>query len=153
MKRFWLLLATGLGTGYAPVASGTAGTLVGIPIVWVMAKLFPPYALLIAAFILLLVGVRAARVAEEHFDKSDAGQIVIDEIVGYMIALYLVPVTFWTLAVGFFLFRFFDIVKIWPARGFDRAPGPWAVMLDDVAAGVYANVALQLLILFGLFSV
>ncbi|MCZ7583491.1 MAG: phosphatidylglycerophosphatase A [Deltaproteobacteria bacterium] len=66
-----------------------------------MAHCFPAYALLVAAFVLLLAGVKAAAVAEAHYGQSDAGQIVIDEVVGYMMAMYLVPVTCWTLAASF----------------------------------------------------
>ena len=149
MRRFWILIATGLGTGYAPIASGTVGTLVGIPAVYFIDKYYPHYMLLVAAVVLFFIGTRAAAVAEWWFEESDSHKIVIDEIVGYMLAMYLVPVSAKTLIIAFFLFRFFDIAKIWPAKYFDLRPGPWAVMLDDVCAGIYSNIAIHLLFWFG----
>ncbi|MCC6157420.1 MAG: phosphatidylglycerophosphatase A [Deltaproteobacteria bacterium] len=150
MQKFWLVLATGFGTGFAPVASGTFGTLVGIPVVWLFGLCPERYALLVGAIVLLLLGVKAAAVAEKHYGQKDSGKIVIDEIVGYMVTMYMVPVSWTTILAGFFLFRLFDVIKLWPARQIDQEMGGgWGVMLDDVAAGVYANVALQLLLVVG----
>ena len=151
MKRFWLVLATGFGFGYAPVASGTFGTLVGIPVVWLADRYLPPHLLLAAAAFVLAVGIKAADVAEAHYGKSDDGRIVIDEILGYMMTMYLVPVTWQSLVWAFFVFRFFDIVKIWPARNIDRhMKGGAGVMLDDLAAGVYSCMVMHVLMFFNI---
>ncbi len=140
-----LIIATGFGTGYAPVASGTFGTLVGIPIVWAMGGVHP-WGYMVATALLYFVGVVCSDFAEAYFQKADAGQIVVDEVVGYMVTMFLVPVTLTTLITGFFVFRFFDILKPWPARGIDQANlGGKGVMLDDVAAGIYGCIVMHII--------
>jgi len=149
MKRFLLVLATGFGTGFMRPASGTWGTLVGIPIVWLLRDVgwFWYGAITLAVF---LFGVKAAEAAEAHWREKDSSKIVIDEIVGYMVTMYMAPVNFWTLFWAFFAFRFFDIVKFWPARRIDRSKeGGWAVMADDVFAGLYANIVMLILCAWG----
>lgn len=77
--------------------------------------------------------------------EHDSGEIVIDEVVGMLIALLWIPPTFPNLAIGFLLFRVFDIVKVWPASTIDRrVPGGVGVVLDDVVSGIYANLLMQL---------
>lgn len=143
-EKIKLIIATGFGTGYAPVASGTFGTLVGIPLVWAMDGRHP-WGYMIFTTLLYFVGVVCADFGEAYFQKADAGQIVIDEVVGYLVTMFLIPVTVTTLIVGFFVFRFFDIVKFWPARSIDRAQiGGQGVMLDDVAAGIYSCIVMHL---------
>lgn len=94
----------------------------------------------------LMIGVWAADGAEKgYFRRHDVGNIVVDEFLGYFITMTLVPVTFTTLAVGFVVFRLLDIVKPQPAKHIDRKwPGGWGVVMDDVVAGIYANVLLQI---------
>ena len=143
MKMLKLIVATGLGTGYAPIASGTFGTLVGIPVVMLLS-LTHPIIYMLATVALLLVGIRVSDFAEEYYQESDSGKIVIDEIVGYMVTMLLVPVNWMTLTAAFFVFRFFDIVKFWPARAIDQGHmGGAGVMLDDVAAGLYGCILMQ----------
>jgi len=152
VNKFILAIATGLGTGYMKPASGTWGTLPGVALA-VFFSALSPFNYLVCTVGLLFIGAWAATAAEAHFGKKDAGQIVIDEVVGYLVTMFLIPVTFWNIVWAFFLFRFFDIVKFWPARQIDRAKsGGWSVMLDDVAAGIYANIALQLLVALGWFG-
>jgi phosphatidylglycerophosphatase A len=149
VNRFYLTVATGFGAGYLRPAPGTWGTLPGIPLYLLFTQM-TPLGYLLATTALFFVGVKAAGFAEQHFGKVDDGHIVIDEIVGYLVTMFLVPITFWNVVWGFFLFRFFDVVKPWPARGIDQAQaGGMGVMADDVAAGVYACVTLQLFCLFG----
>lgn len=144
MWKFWLIIATGLGFGYAPVASGTFGTLVGIPIVyWLSGHSTCTY--LWTTLILFIAGIYATSVAERHFERGDPGQVVIDEIVGYLVTMFLAPVTTTNVIVGFILFRFFDVLKPWPAKKFDQSHGAHTVMLDDVFAGLYAFATLHLL--------
>ena len=144
MNKIKLIIATGLGFGYAPVASGTFGTLVGIPIVWLLSY-SNPLVFMAATVALLAIGIPCSDYAESYFKKSDAGQIVIDEVVGYMVTMFLVPVSMTSLIVGFFVFRFFDILKPWPARTIDQAGmGGKGVMLDDVAAGLYGCILMHL---------
>lgn len=149
MKKFWLAYATGLGSGLAPVASGTFGTLVGIPIVIGLSAFFPPWVMLAVTAVMFFIGVYATKIAMAHYEKKDPGQVVIDEICGFMIAMYIVPLTWQHLLLAFLAFRVFDIIKPWPAYGFDKMDTPWGVMLDDIAAGVYANIVVQLVMFAG----
>ncbi|MBI5695240.1 MAG: phosphatidylglycerophosphatase A [Nitrospirae bacterium] len=138
-----ITIASGLGLGYSPFAPGTAGTLLGLP----LAYLFAGTGLYWYAALTLLVfaaGVWAAGRAEVIYGQKDSGRIVIDEVAGMLVTMYTLPVTPFYLVVGFFLFRFFDILKPFPARRIDqRMGGGLGVMLDDVAAAVYANLCLQ----------
>lgn len=144
-------VATCGGAGYFPVAPGTAGSLVGLGLV-VVAALLPfgrwEYSAVLgaatcAAFAL---GVWAAGQAEKFFGRVDPGQVVIDEVVGQMIAFLAKPPGGWPwLVAGFILFRAFDIMKPFPARQAERAPGGWGIMLDDVVAGLYSLLVLTAL--------
>ena len=149
-RRLALLLATGAGAGYAPVAPGTAGSAVGVLLHLPLAGLGPGlFAVTILA--LLFLGIWAAEEAERAFERKDDGRIVIDEIVGQLIALAplvaLAPRVdprspFW-LVTGFVLFRCFDIWKPGPARWAERnLRGGAGVVLDDVVAGGFAAVTL-----------
>lgn len=136
------------GSGRAPVAPGTAGSAAAALLLLLPGRVpglpawdRPLWGLAIAA--LFLLGVWATGRAEVRFGR-DPGIVVIDEAVGMMVTLYLLPNTVVALVAGFFLFRLFDIVKPFPVRSTERARGGWGVMLDDVAAGVYAHLALRL---------
>lgn len=148
MDRFITLLATWFGTGYSPLASGTVGTLAAIPFYLILARLpLPLYLLTTGAFTLLACW--AANHGERLFGEIDSGKIVIDEVAGYLITMAGVACTWQTVATGFFLFRFFDVSKIPPARFFDRrVKNGFGVVLDDVVAGIYACLVLQLLVRF-----
>jgi phosphatidylglycerophosphatase A len=134
--------------GYFPVAPGTAGSLVGVGIVLGLGLLpvapaWHSTAVAVAAILLMVVGAGAAGRAETFFGRVDPGQVVIDEVVGQMIALVAWPVAGWkTYMAGFILFRFFDIVKPFPARRCERIAGGWGIMLDDVVAGAYSLLVL-----------
>jgi phosphatidylglycerophosphatase A len=135
-------LASGLGTGYAPLAPGTAGSLLGLLVWWFWSGLNPWLQLsFIATFFFL--GVWAATLAEKDWGH-DAGKIVIDEVVGVWITLWLLPKSLLLFVLGFLLFRAFDIIKPLGARQSQKLPGGWGVMVDDLIAGVYANIVLQL---------
>lgn len=135
--------ATGAYTGYIPFAPGTFGTIAAIPFCFLLSLLGPIWgALFLIGFFLGAVWI--AGEAEGIFGKKDSGRIVIDEIVGFLVALFLVPWTAKSLIVGFVLFRFFDIFKPYPIRMLEsRLAGGWGVVADDVLAGVYANVVLR----------
>jgi phosphatidylglycerophosphatase A len=144
MRKLILVIATGAGSGYAPVASGTFGSAVGLVLYALLAGLSP--ALLLAGIVVIVpVGVWAAGRAEQIFDRRDDGRIVIDEIAGMWVALAFLPVRPGVALVGFLLFRLFDIVKPPPVRGLESLHGGLGVMLDDLAAGVYANLVGQVL--------
>jgi phosphatidylglycerophosphatase A len=136
-----LLLSTALGVGYTPVAPGTAGTAAGL-LLWV---LLPPSAYVQGAAILVLfiVGSWSGSVAEQHFGRTDPGQVVIDEVMGMLITLFMNPVGWGGIGLAFLLFRAFDIVKPYPANRLERLHGGLGIMADDGMAGVYANLALR----------
>ncbi|NIQ98486.1 MAG: phosphatidylglycerophosphatase A [Desulfuromonadales bacterium] len=142
MRRFILLLATNGGLGNAPFASGTVGTLAGIPVFYLMAKL--PPALYVAVWVaLLLLSFWVATEAGKIYGVVDDGRIVIDELVGYLATVAFVPFSWTAALLGFVFFRLFDISKLPPAHWFDRKmKNGVGVVLDDVVAGVYGAIAL-----------
>jgi phosphatidylglycerophosphatase A len=148
MRRFIILFATWWGTGYSPIASGTVGTLAAIPLYLLLVRLSIPYYLLLLIS-LTLFSCWVSGQAETIFKEKDSGKIVIDEVVGYLITMTGVSLSWGSVILGFFLFRFFDIVKVPPANIIDRRlKNGWGVVLDDVVAGVYACVMLHLLLRF-----
>ena len=145
MNFFIKLLATWGGSGYSPFASGTVGTLAAIPFYLWLARLpLPFYLLTLAAFFFLSCWISGK--AEIIFQEKDSGKIVIDEVVGYLVTMTAIPFDWRYIVAGFFLFRLFDIVKPPPANWFDRKlKNGYGVVLDDVAAGVYAWLCLFIL--------
>jgi phosphatidylglycerophosphatase A len=145
VNRFFLLLATGFGAGYSPIAPGTAGTLVAIPIYYFLSDIpFPLYEITLIGFFFLSVWI--SENGEIYFGKKDDPRIVIDEVMGFLITMLWVPKAIRFIIVGFFLFRFFDILKPFPIRQWERRlKGGIGVVLDDVMAGIYANIILQVI--------
>jgi len=144
-ERVVLLLATGFAAGRIPLAPGTFGTLLGIPIGCGLAEVgFTATVLIVGALVLCAVWITGE--AERLLGQKDPACIVIDEIVGILVALAGMPATPFNLAAGFIAFRAFDIIKPFPARWLDaRVPGGWGIVLDDVVAGVYSNILLRVL--------
>lgn len=148
MRRFILFLSSNAGLGYAPVASGTFGTLAGIPAYWLLAQL-PPALWLLTVLALFFLSCWVAGEAGKIYGVVDDGRIVIDELVGYLVTIALLPFTWKAAILGFLLFRLFDIVKPQPARYFDRTvKNGYGVVLDDVVAGLYGALTLRLLLHF-----
>jgi phosphatidylglycerophosphatase A len=139
------LLATGFGAGLAPVAPGTTGTLVGVLICLIFSPLHWLLRLLIVIFLLVLAIYIAER-AEQVYRKKDDQRIVIDEIAGFQVTILPVAITGLHLLVGFVLFRIFDILKPFPLRDLQKMSGGLGIVLDDVAAGIYAGIVLWLLV-------
>jgi len=136
------LVATGLGSGYSPIAPGTAGSIVGLLLFLPLAGLAWPVQLAATA-VLTLVGVFAAGRVARVVGRKDPGLVVVDEVAGQWITFFALPVTPVTAFAGFLLFRVMDIVKPWPARDLERLPGGLGIMADDVAAGIYAHLLLR----------
>jgi phosphatidylglycerophosphatase A len=139
------LVATALGAGYAPVAPGTAGSLVGLALFWPMSGLGWPVALAATAGLFLL-GVRCASRVAAQVGRKDPGIVVVDEVAGMWVTLLAVPFTPATAALGFLAFRVMDVFKPYPARQLEALPGGWGIMADDIMAGVYANLLVQVLL-------
>jgi len=138
----------GLGTGFAPKAPGTFGSLAAVLIWWfVLGHLSLPIQLLIIVLVTAL-GTWLTRRVQARYRVSDPGAIVIDEFAGQWIALLLAPMTFWGMLAAFALFRLFDIWKPWPVGALERGvPGAFGVMVDDLAAGAMALAVLQFTLL------
>ncbi|MDX1265864.1 MAG: phosphatidylglycerophosphatase A [Oceanisphaera sp.] len=137
------LLALGFGTGLSPVMPGTMGTLAAIPLYLLIQGLSPLWYLLILV-LGFVAGIWICNAATKAIGRHDHGAIVWDEIIGFGITMFAAPAgAVWILA-GFVLFRFFDIVKPWPIRWFDRRiHGGFGIMFDDVIAGLFALACLQ----------
>jgi phosphatidylglycerophosphatase A len=148
MRRFVILFATWWGTGYSPIASGTVGTAAAIPLYLLLVRLPILYYLLLLIPLTIFSCWVSGR-AETIFDEKDSGKIVIDEVVGYLVTMTGVPLSFRSVILGFFLFRFFDVVKVPPANIIDRQMNNGCgVVLDDVVAGLYACVLLHIVLRF-----
>jgi len=142
-----VFLATGFFTGFLPTMPGTWGTFAGIPLVIISHRLTSIMQPVVAVVFVTFAAYIAGR-AEILFKDRDARPIVIDEMVGFLITLLWLPLNFLTLCLGFFLFRLFDIVKPPPISIVEkRLHGGWGIVLDDVLAGVFANVTLRLLLI------
>lgn len=152
MKEFHKLNATVLGAGYSPFAPGTMGALVGVLILggihwWQPELKMFTWGLLIATIIFTLLGVWSTNELEVEWGK-DPSKVVVDELIGVWIAVLWIPLEWKWLWIGFILFRFFDIAKPLFIRRLEKIKGGWGVMLDDVLAGVYANIVLQIIVYY-----
>jgi phosphatidylglycerophosphatase A len=136
-----LAIATALGAGYVPVAPGTAGSAVGLLLWWLLPA--PPLVHALVIVMLFLLGSWSGSVAERHFQRTDPGPVVLDEVMGMLMTLFMVPVTWKGALAGFLWFRLFDIIKPVPANRAERLPGGVGIMADDGVAGIYANLALR----------
>ena len=142
-----IFLATGCFTGFLPKMPGTWGTFAAIPIVIITHRTTTTVQTVTAVIFVAIASWIAGR-AEILFEGRDARPIVIDEMVGFLITLLWLPLNFLTLFLGFFLFRLFDIVKPPPISTVEkRLHGGWGIVLDDLVAGVFANVTLRLLLI------
>ena len=140
------LLAFGFGTGLSPIAPGTFGTLITIPVFLLLAQT-NLLLYLCTTFFLLLAGIWICGQAARQLGVHDHGGIVWDEIVGFLITMIAVPATLTNIVIGFFLFRFFDILKPWPVSWADRnVHGGFGIMLDDIFAGLMAWMVFQALL-------
>jgi phosphatidylglycerophosphatase A len=137
-----LFIAQGAYSGRFPKAPGTAGTVVGV-LLYLLIKDIGPLWYGAACVGTVVLGTWAAGYADRILGTEDSPSIVIDEIAGLFVALFLVPFAWGTVLAGFALFRFFDILKPWPLKKLQDIPGGPGVMLDDIGAAVYTNVILQ----------
>lgn len=137
-----MILSTWFGSGYAPVAPGTFGSLAAVPLVILVGMLGGEYGL----FVLLMVtgvGIWASHRSRELLGREDPSQVVIDEVAGYLLTLFLLPINWMTLTAGFFLFRIFDILKPWPVNRAEELKGGFGIVADDLVAGLYAHLILR----------
>jgi phosphatidylglycerophosphatase A len=133
--------------GYFPIAPGTMGSVAGLVLYAGLRWLHVPAALDALWIALLFVGgVWSGTHAERYFGSTDPGPGVIDEVVGMLITLFMLPATWGMAIAGFFVFRVLDVIKPYPARRFESFHGGMGMMADDVMSAVYANLALRSLL-------
>jgi len=135
------MLSTWFYVGNFPVAPGTAASAIGA----IMAIICSPniFIYIIVTLIVTILGFMVSGRMEEILDQKDPGCIVIDEVAGVMIAFFLLPMTPVVIVTAFFLFRAFDMFKIYPVNKFEQLEGSTGVMVDDLMAGIYTNIVMQ----------
>ena len=143
LRKWQHFLALGFGSGLAPKAPGTFGTLAALPLIFLLAMLTPAWSMTLIVLAAVL-GIYICGKVSADIGAEDHGAIVWDEVVGFALTMWAVPLTFSNVVVGFALFRLLDIVKPWPIRWFDRhVHGGLGVMLDDIVAGLLACALLH----------
>lgn len=146
MRKFFTLLGTMGGVGYVPILPGTAGTGIGVIIYLIFSKigvLLNPLSYLVMLVIFVGAGVWISGRCNQYFKGNDNSSIVIDEVGGFLIAMFALPFSMRFLLLGFILFRTFDITKPFKIEKIQKLPGGWGIMADDIAAGILANLVLQ----------
>lgn len=136
------IIATFFGIGYFPIAPGTAATAAGIALAFALQGHSWAYAVVVLVF--FAIGVPVCGRVEKMLKQKDPGIVVLDEVVGVLVALAGLPMI-WPVTISvFFLFRAFDMFKIYPINRLEARPGGWGIMLDDVMAGIYANIIMRI---------
>jgi len=137
-------VATFLGVGHFPVASGTVATAAALPLYLILWYAGGPMAVAGAAVVLALAGVAAATTMERRLGYHDPSEVVIDEVAGFLLTMLWLEPTVVTCVAGFLLFRALDVLKPWPASRAEKLPGGWGIMSDDLICGVMANAVIRL---------
>ncbi len=145
MNQLALILATFGYVGYFPIAPGTAGSLAALVLFALVRRVGMPAFELATIVVVLVLGIWAANKTEEVLGRKDPGAIVIDEVLGMLMTLALLPLSTFGVFVGFLLFRVFDVIKPYPAARMEHLKGGPGVMMDDAVAGIYAHLSLRLL--------
>jgi len=149
--NFSIIYSTLFGVGYFPKAPGTAGTLAAAIVYWLLPEYYfssvsGNLIVLGCALVLSFISVFFISKAEKELGH-DNGKIVIDEFLGYFLAVVFLPKTITVLIISFILFRIFDIFKPEPVNILQKLPAGWGVMTDDLMAGIYSNLVLQILVI------
>lgn len=139
--------------GYIPLFPGTIGSLVVVFLLWYFNAFFEPFFqpqqvtfFWLSYLVFLIICIFLSNNAEETFGSDDPKQIIIDECAGQLITFFLLPISWRVLILGFFLFRFYDIVKPFPVNKFEEIEDGVGVVMDDVVAGIMANVSLFIIL-------
>lgn len=141
-------LASGFYSGYFPAAPGTVGSLIGV-LVYLLIQNLSDVRYLSVVVLIFIAGVYVSNEAEKIYDKKDSPHVVIDEVSGMLLTYLALPQGWGFLLAGFVSFRIFDILKPFPIRLIDRRlGGGWGIMLDDILAGIYANILIRILYKF-----
>jgi len=146
MKYLAILVSTVGYIGYVPFAPGTAGSLAGLGLYFFVRNVYGGVLEVPVLFIVIALGIWAASFTERFLKKKDPGLVVIDEVAGMLLTLLWVDASIGAAVIGFFAFRFFDIVKPFPARYCEQFHGGWGIMLDDLVAGAYAALSVRIIL-------
>ena len=146
MRRLALILSTFGYVGYAPFAPGTFGSAAGLVLFYAVRSTGSTVVELVTIVVLFAIGIWSGTAAEHHFGGVDPGPIVLDEVVGMLITLCLLPVSPMGAFVGFVVFRVLDVLKPFPSARFEKLPGGLGVMADDGMAAIYGNLMMRALI-------
>jgi len=144
------LISTFFYAGYFPLIPGTAGSLAGVFIFFLIKDNIAAHLLALCA--LLILGLLVCGRAEEEFKKKDPSFIVIDEVCGMLLALLFLPYNIRFVIIAFLIFRILDTLKPWPACRVEKLKGSLGIMGDDIVAGVYTNIILQVVVRFAIFN-
>lgn len=145
-RKISVTLATWFGMGLLPVAPGTYGTLGAVPLL-IGLNFLGTAARGVFLLCFILSAIRVCENYQARVKQDDPPEVVLDEVAGFCLTLFLIPFTWLTLLAGFFLFRFFDILKPFPIRLVERRfKGGWGIVADDLLAGLYANLSLRIII-------
>jgi len=143
MRRLAVFVCSFGYIGFFPVAPGTIGSAAGVLVYLAARHAARPYLELILIVALAVAGIALTRPCEEDLRCVDPGPIVIDEVMGMLMTLFMIPVGWGGILLGFLLFRALDVVKPFPARQLERLHGGFGVMADDAMAAIYANLLLR----------
>lgn len=143
LRRIGVFIATCAYVGYSPVAPGTFGSALGLLVFYAVRRSGSLGVEIIAIVALFAIGIWSGTEAERHFGRVDPAPVVLDEVVGMVITLALIPVNIGGALAGFVVFRILDVFKPWPSRAFESLPGGLGVMADDGMAAVYGNLVMH----------
>jgi phosphatidylglycerophosphatase A len=143
MRRLAVFVCSFGYIGFFPVAPGTVGSAAGVAVYLAARSVAVPYLELILIVAFAAAGIILTRPCEEDLRCIDPGPIVIDEVMGMLITLFMIPVGWLGVLLGFLLFRVLDVLKPFPARQLERLPGGFGVMADDAMAAIYAHILLR----------
>lgn len=138
--------ATWFGSGLLPGMPGTWGSLAALPVAALIHWLSGPWGLMIATLIVIAAGTVVAEFYERRSGEKDPQTVVIDEVAGQWLTLVPLGLGLWSYVLGFLAFRFFDTLKPWPIRRFEKIPGGWGIMVDDLVAAGYAGLTAYLIL-------
>jgi phosphatidylglycerophosphatase A len=134
-----LILSTWFGSGLFPVASGTVGSIAAFPLILVL-NMLDMWQRVATLAIFVAIAVWSSGLTQKLLERKDPSEVVIDEVAGFSLAMSLVSLSPASLAVGFILFRIFDIIKPYPIRDLERLRGGLGIVMDDLLAGLFAGI-------------
>ncbi len=149
IKTPWQFIASGFGSGLSPIAPGTMGTLAAMPFWLLFALLLPTWGYIAVIIIAAFAGIIICQRASDELGVHDHGGIVWDEFVGLWITMICVPISWPNAILGFLLFRLFDVLKPWPIKVIDeKITGGFGIMFDDILAGIFSLITMQVLLIW-----